>query len=358
VPGEQVTLLLADIPSRSLQKVQQAAPFILEDKLAEDVETLHFAAGLRDAGNHLVAVTARERMRRWLEEIAQAGMEPVQLMADASALATPADTVAIALDGPQVLVRFPDGSGFAAERELAVGLLGQRLAAAEGAPPQRAIIYASDADDGPGLAAALQATGAEFTHQPLTDGLLPLLAAGLRQQRGLNLLQAAFQPRSDFQEHWRVWRVAAVLFGVCLLLLLIQQGVSYVRLKRQAAALDDQVTQMLNQAMPGSHISPGTEKARMQQLLTQLQGGSSAGSLLPLLDALGGALANNTSIQVIALNYQSGSLQAQLQAGDIGSLDALKSSLTGKSGITANLDSVNASGSQVTGRITLSGGGA
>lgn len=358
VPGEQVTLLLADIPSRSLQKVQQAAPFILEDKLSEDVEALHFAAGLRDQGNHLVAVTAQERMRRWLEEITQAGMEPVQLMADASALATPADTVAIALDGPQVLARFPDGSGFATERELALRLLGQRLTAAEGSAPLHAVIYAADADDGPGFAAALQATGTEFSHQPLADGLLPLLAAGLRQQRGLNLLQAGFQPRSDFHEHWRVWRTAAVLLSICFVLLLIQQGVNYVRLKRQATALDAQVTQMLSQAMPGSHVSPGTEKARMQQLLAQLQGGSSSGSLLPLLDALGGGLAANNSIQVIALNYQGGALQAQLQAGDIGSLDTLKSSLAGKPGISATLDSVNASGSQVTGRITLTGGGA
>jgi len=155
-----------------------------------------------------------------------------------------------------------------------------------------------------------------------------------------------------------MWRTAAMLLAACLLLLLIQQGVGYVRLKREAAALDAQVTQMLSQAMPGSHISPGTEKARMQQLLAQLQGGGSAGALLPLLDALGSAVAANPSIQVIALNYQGGSLQAQLQANDIGALDALKSSLGGQAGVTANLDSVNASGSQVTGRITLTGGGA
>lgn len=357
VPGEQVMLFLADIPSRNLQKVQQAAPFMLEDKLAEDVDALHFAAGLKDAGNHLVAVTGKEHMQRWLGEIAQAGMEPAQLVADATALAGPVDSVIIALDGPYVITRFPDGSGFTTERALALPLLQRRLKAAEGAPPLRAVIHAAEADDAPGFAAALADSGAEFTHQALTDGVLPLLAAGLRQQRGLNLLQAAFQPRSDFQEHWRVWRTAAILFAACLLLLLIQQGMGYVRLRREAATLDAQVTQMLSQAMPGSHISPGTEKARMQQLLAQLQGGSSAGALLPLLDALGGAVTANPSIQVIALNYQGGSLQAQLQANDIGALDTLKSGLGSQVGISANLDSVNASGSQVTGRITLTGSG-
>ncbi len=357
VPGEQVSLFLADIPSRSLQKVQQAAPFLLEDKLAQDAEELHFAAALRDAGSHVVAVTDQARMRLWLDEIAQAGMEPVQLMADTAALAVQPDTAVVALDGPNVLARFPDGSGFAAERGFALGLLKRRLVSPDAATPLRVTVHASEADDAEGFIAALADTGAEFTQQTLKDGVLPLLAAGLRQQRGVNLLQAGFQPRSDFQEHWRVWRVAAVLLGTCILLLLIQQGMSYVRLRREATSLDTQVTTLFNQAMPGSRSIPGSEKPRMQALLSQLQGGSSAGALLPLLDALGGAISKNPSIQIIALNYQGGSLQAQLQAGDIGSLDTLKSALDGKGGITANMDSVNASGSQVTGRITLSGGG-
>ncbi|HEV2110404.1 MAG TPA: type II secretion system protein GspL [Gammaproteobacteria bacterium] len=357
VPGEQVMLFLADIPSRSLQKAQQAAPYLLEDKLAQDVESLHFAVALREAGDHLVAVTGREHMRRWLAEITEAGLEPAQLIADATAPAGPADSVIVALDGPYALARFPDGSGFTAERELTLQLLRHRLEAAEGAPPMRVLIHAAEADDGPGFAAALADSGAEFIHQLLNDGVLPILAAGLRQQRGLNLLQGGFQPRSDFQEHWRAWRAAAILLAACVVLLLIQQGVGYVRLKREAAALDAQVTQMLSQAMPGSRISPGTEKARMQQLLAQLQGGSSAGGLLPLLDALGSAVTVNPSIQVIALNYQGGSLQAQLQANDISALDAFKSSLGSQASINANLDSVNASSNQVTGRITLTGGG-
>ena len=62
VPGEQVSLFLADIPSRSLQKVQQAVPFLLEDKLAEDADVLHFAAGLRDTGGHLVARSEERRV--------------------------------------------------------------------------------------------------------------------------------------------------------------------------------------------------------------------------------------------------------------------------------------------------------
>lgn len=358
VPGEEVMLFHAEIPSRNLQKVQQAAPFMLEDKLAGDVDTLHFAASLGDASSHLVAVTGQAHMRHWLEQMTQAGMVPQQLTPDMLALPAAADTVVIALDGTCAMVRFPDGSGFTAERGLAITLLKRRHTAPAEGGAVRAVIHAAEADDAPGFAASLDGMGVEFSFAALNDGVLPLLAAGLRQQRCLNLLQGSFQSHSGFQEHWRVWRTAAVLFGACLILLLVQQGVSYVRLRREAANLDAQVSQLFSQAMPGSRSIPGSERQRMQALLSQLQGGSSAGALLPLLDALGNAVASHPSIQVIALNYQDGSLQAQLQAGDIGALDSFKSALGGKDGITANLDSVSASGGQVTGRITLSGGGA
>jgi type II secretion system protein L len=149
--------------------------------------------------------------------------------------------------------------------------------------------------------------------------------------------------------------VAAVLAGICMLLLLVQQAISYVHLKRQAVALDAEVTRVFNEAVPGGRQQLGSELTDLQGRLKQLQGGNAAGALLPLLDALGDGLASNPSIQVTGLNYQGGSLQAQLQATDVGALDALKTALARRSGLNVSLDSVNASGGQVTGRMVLAG---
>ncbi|MGE5625746.1 MAG: type II secretion system protein GspL [Bacillota bacterium] len=352
-PGEHVTLLHADIPSKSAQKVLQAAPFMLEDRLAEDVESLHFAAAARPSGGYTIFATARERMRHWLDLLSQAGLQPYRLAPDLSGLSPETDAAVVALDGDRALVRLPDGSGFAAEAELALPLLKRRLLDTT-STLKRIVLYAPDAA-GTSLASTLSGNGVEVVSRPLPDGTLPLLAAGARTQRLFNLLQGDFQMRSSFQEHWRVWRTTAVLLGVCLMLAIAQQITAYVRLKHQVAALDAQVSQLFSQAMPGSVLHPGNEDLDMKSMLARLQGGSSAGSLLPLLDALGSGLASAPSVQVIGLNYQSGSLQVQLQAPDIGSMDALKATLARQSGISVSLDSVNASGSQVTGRLILAG---
>ncbi|MBK9131951.1 MAG: hypothetical protein IPM20_10020 [Gammaproteobacteria bacterium] len=55
VPGEDVTLARAVIPARNRQRVLAALPYVLEDRLIPDVETLHFAPGMRESGGALCA---------------------------------------------------------------------------------------------------------------------------------------------------------------------------------------------------------------------------------------------------------------------------------------------------------------
>jgi general secretion pathway protein L len=356
MPGEQVTLLHVDVPSRNPQKVLQAVPFMLEDKLAEDVESLHFALGDRTEAGQLVAVVSRARMQSCLDTLAAAGIAPRQLIPDVCALVPEPGTAAVALDGDAALVRFAEGGGFATDLALGAPLL-KRRAFESGGALTRVELYGTESDIET-FDATLGDASLERVKHPNADGALPALAAELRGQRGLDLLQGDFRLQTPLQEHWHTWRVAAILLALCLLLGFTEQITSYVRLRHQAAALDSQVAEFYTQAT-GSPVPEGTDAlTAMKSKLRALQGGSSAGSLLALLDALGDSIGGNASIQITGFNYQGGNLQVQVQAGDIGALDALKGALNQQAGVRADLDSVNAAGSQVTGRLVLSGGGA
>lgn len=353
LPAERVTLLHVEVPSRNPQKVLQAVPYMLEDKLAEDVENLHFALGTRSDAGQLVAAVGRAHLQEQLDALAAAGLPSAQLVPDVCAVAPEPAAVVVVLERDTALVRLPDGGGFGTDLTLAAHLLRRRLTDNTGIAH---IVMHGSPEEMDRFDAALGDLPLERLRRPLEGGMLPLLANSLMHQRGLDLLQGEFKNQTPMQEQWRQWRLAAALLAACLLLGLVQQISSYLRLRHQAAALDAQVVQLFTQAMPGSRVQAGTEMQQMKQRLAELQGGNSAGSLLALLDALGTGLGSNSSIQVTAISYQGGSLQAQLQAADIAALDALKGVLNKQSGISANLDSVNASGSQVTGRIVLSGG--
>src|SRR5512139_927942 len=48
VPGTDVLLSEPELPPKNAAKLAQIVPFALEEQLASDVETLHFAIGKRD----------------------------------------------------------------------------------------------------------------------------------------------------------------------------------------------------------------------------------------------------------------------------------------------------------------------
>jgi len=87
VPGAEVRLTQVQVPARQPAKVLQAAPFVLEDQLAEDIETLHFALGPRQAdGVFPVAVVSHAHMEEWLAPFRAQGVMPDQLVPETLAL--------------------------------------------------------------------------------------------------------------------------------------------------------------------------------------------------------------------------------------------------------------------------------
>src|SRR3546814_16716794 len=67
LPTRRSSDLTVEVPARQPAKVLQAAPFVLEEQLAEDVDTLHFALGARQADHRWpLAIVSQTRMQAWL----------------------------------------------------------------------------------------------------------------------------------------------------------------------------------------------------------------------------------------------------------------------------------------------------
>ena len=357
VPGAAVTLARADIPSRSLKKVLQAVPFVLEDRLAEDVETLHFAVGVHADGGYAVAIVARARMQQWLNELSAAGLVPTELVPDMLGLPVRDATLVVALDGSRVLARFPDGGGFVTDLSLAPLLLQKQLATLpEGQRCSRALIYAIDHDAAQHVIDSLDDLQLEISFGPLQDDVLTLMAMTLNDGRAISLLRGAYNDHAGITEHWQRWRAAAYLLAVLCVLGIAQQGISYFQLRRAAAALDTQVATVFHTALPDAHrmVDP---RAQMQQRLKRLTGGDGANGPLALLAAVGTALHDQQVILLSGFSYHGGALQLQIQAPDVDALENLKSALAQNVNLSVNLDSVNSTSGESSARLTVTGGG-
>jgi type II secretion system protein L len=110
LPGAVVLATRAALPRASRNKRLQALPYALEDQLAADPETLHFALGReRDDGSCEVEIVARELIESVLARCRSAELTLAALHADAACIAPKPGDLQVWIDGDDMHVRHPDG---------------------------------------------------------------------------------------------------------------------------------------------------------------------------------------------------------------------------------------------------------
>lgn len=356
VPSSDVLMTEVELPVKSGVRVQQVVPYALEEQLAADIETLHFALGARDddTGRTQVAVVTRSLMEQWLGALAAEGLAPELLCTEAVLLPDNPGHVVVMLEGDTLCVRRA-GQAAIALPALAVGAallasLGPQMMADD------LIFYVSPEDWHRRSAEveALRSQCASLKVQLLNFGPLPLLAPHLAAGAALNLLSGDYAPKRTFGDSWQRWRLAAMLAGA--LLVLHVGGLSLQRYQQHHAeqTLDAAIGQIGRRALPGD---PGTGdvRARIEQRLAAQAGGGGAG-LMPALAALAQALQGVDGASIETLSFQDRALDLKVRAPDAERVERVDQALSSR-GWRAELTSGNSAGSAYEGRIKASAPG-
>jgi len=335
IPAEAVLLTRVRAPTRRRSRLRQAVPYLLEERLAQDVEALHFALGrpARDGGVP-VAVVERTRMEGWLESLAGAGLRPQALVPDALALPWEPGAWSLAAeeDSGRVLVREGREAGWAAEAELLPALLGRALhrsggRAGEGRP-ERLRLWVPEGAAEPPLP-PLPEDHPAVERQPPPASLLALQAAALtREGVPLDLLQGGYGAGERLGRAWRPWRAAALLLAAALAGQAALAAWEVRELDRRLAALEAEAARLLRRAFPEVRrvVAP---RVQMERRLEALRAGGREPELLGLLDRLGQALAAVPGARLERLRYRRGELRLALRLKDLQALEALKARLAG-----------------------------
>ena len=356
VPAAEVLNLEVELPVRAGARAAQLVPFALEEQLATDVETQHFAIapGAAD-GRTAVAVVSRSLMDDWLARLAAAGIAPELLCTDASLMPHVAGHAVALLEGDTL--SFSDGEDDARLTLSAPpGGFASALAIAFGEEqPETQLLFHATPPDWQRRSAEVEATRpslAGLKVQLLGSGALPWLAAQLPAARPINLLQGAYVRRTSMGAGWARWRVAAALAAALLLLHAGSQLYSLWHLGRSERELDGAIA-----TLAGSLVPAGTESVRRvlepRLLEASAQGGRSG--LLAALQVLSQAMSGVPGARIHALDFRDGVLQLRVRAGDAQSLDRINQSLRA-AGWQAQLTSGGADGDAYEGSIQLRGG--
>ncbi|MCK5770814.1 type II secretion system protein GspL [Algiphilus sp.] len=349
VPCAPIRFLDVELPVRSRSRALVAAPYACEDRLAEDVDKLHFAHLARsDEHHHAFAVIAHGRMEAWFARFAEVGLRPDAMIPEVLCLPEPADGEWVVHrddDDGRLLVRQSRNAGVVTQ----VGNLPTLLAlAGEQAPQQVRLIQRGDHAD-------LEVPdGVSVSRQPEFGELLDVLVRYLPDGEHADLLQGVYAPQSNASRHLRPWRTAAILATTALLLSLAYQVTETLRLQGQADAQQAANVERFKRAFPGYN------DVRHQQLTSFLgaemrsaEGGDDAASLLPLLDSYVQAAQTAKGLSLRGMQWRDNALLLSLRGESLSDLEALRTWYQQQQGVSFEVQNADAGSDGVQIRVRL-----
>ena len=343
LPSTDINLTSMELPPQLLSmpqaKLLQAIPYQLEDKLAEDVDSLHFALGRRGTGNRLpVAIVAREKLQGWLAAFRERGVTPDAMVPDMLCLPLIRDTVpvwSVLLEDGHATVRSDLHSGFSSETEM----LADFLTLTEAPNNLRLQIYPVEHSELPVLERPVQ------TAASVKSGL-EYLMRGFDEQQAINLLQGEYALAPDYLTWFKPWRMTAALLASWLALATATLAIENLRQRHELRQLEATAESAFRSTFP--QVTTVIDlRGQAQQQLASLKRTGGVGGFLPLLEGSSAVLARVNGLQLQELQFREGSLRLAMVASDTQALDNLQQGFAQQPGLRLEVESANASGQGV-----------
>ena len=325
VPAGEVFRASLELPTRGRRAAVKGARYALEDRIAGDVEEMHFAFGPATGDGLDVAAIERRRLTEWLSRCSSEGLAPVAVYGEGDTLPDLPNASIAMLEQDKLLVRNGGGQVASAEPgELAslVDILCAELADEE-ASPFRLVIYCEPELESAARKAMAQLAGREVELRLLESGVMAHMAAEALSGRGVNLLQGEFRPRDDqhrsFRNLWVSLLAVALLYPVFLAL-------DGWRAQKEFGVVAEVVDAGIARLMPDVTGSDKLRSELRRRIVTaDLSAAANSDEFLGLVEALENS--GGEKVRVLGLNYGNGAARVQVRAADMETLDETRQRL-------------------------------
>lgn len=348
VPGEEILITSVMLPKMNRSRLTQALPFALEEKLIDDVDTLHFARGDYHADRALpVAIVAREKVEQWLALLKSWNIQVDFLVSSALAVPFEESSWQIMLSDIAI-VRLQAAQGFVCDKNNLAELLSLALAEAAEVPKLIHILNYTD-----------QSFKTTF-ESPIDckEEFIPAakFMADLARHAGklpsINLLQGAYATKkSKFPRRDKLWKASFCFAVAWVLLLFLFPTVSYFILKQRTNKIDEQISQIYKRNFPQS-TSIVAPKMRLQEKLQKLTSQTGQNHLFLLLGYVAKGIQSNTGVQLKRFDFQNNQLILELTANTSEDFSTFTNFLTGQ-GLKVKQQNANLTGSRINATLQI-----
>lgn len=348
VSGADVRLNSLNIPGKSERAIRAAAPYMLEDELAHDVEQLFFAytakpSRIESQDNCFFALVLQQQVELWLMWFKDADIVVREMLPDILALPLNQNAWSAVQIDEQWLIRESAWQAMVVDDSLLETILSCKLQQDD----QQTLDLYSPLGFSP--------ENVNIVEQPAELPML-LLAKGYEQSK-FNLLQGPFSIKEQRSPLIRNWLQVAALAFFALLLNMGSKAYELVQLSNQYETLSTQIAKDYRKAFPQTkRVRINTVKKQLSSKIKELGGNTGDSSLLLLVEKLRPAFIKVPTLKPDSLRYDAkrSELRLSVTAKDYQSFEHFKNELE-KSSLQVETGALNNQGEQVVGSFTIKG---
>ena len=372
--GVNLVSMQVNIPSKQAKHIAQALPFMLEDMVAQDVDSLHIAAGTRGkAGELPVILCQKSYITNMIDHFAEAGLQVHHVIADMYCLPPQENSWHFLTDGRCLLVRVDNQSPLTIELDALPVLLNALFVEDLAAPEKITVTVGSDFTSGnlenwlktqftshiADLTTEFEIEHIEQTSfSYLCESVLPNLAS-----EPINLLQGSYKPISKRRPSLIKWKPMTALAGVFVALFVGFQYTHAWKLEEKTDQVANQAEALYKRYFPQDRRIVDIRKQMTDKLENAASQGGSEG-FLTLLAMVGEKLnemnrgADKPRLSPLRITYDEtqGDLKIDFLAGGFTDLDALKAKLESMS-LAVEIARASQDGDQMKARMNIRSAG-
>ena len=344
------------LPINNQQKLLRAIPFALEEKLADDIDELHFIAGNKSSnGQTPVATIRHDTLNSILNALQASGIHPVAVISDMLCLTANSEQWAVLLQDENSKVQFDSTSAGEFDRDILPLLLKTELEQAEQNRPKKIILFSEESDDAEiSSIEAIIPDDIELIKVAYNKHPLVIFCGQYKQALSLNLLQGKYKPQQKTNVNWQRWRLAASLSAIWLCLHLGITGVQYQNYQQSNDKLQVDIEKIYKKTFPESKRIVNAKK-QMEQKLNALKGLGNTGSnssMIALLADSSTAIAADKAITIQSINYRNNKIDIEVTGSNLQSIEQLNENLNQKT-LASEIISSSSEKDQVKGNIRI-----
>ncbi len=340
IPQQCVYLTQVELPKNAGRQVLSAIEYQVEDQLAQDIESQHFALGDTSENPIAIAVVARPIMERCMTLARSHDLRLTQIIPELFLCPWPGDGVALSEGYDGYLLRYGKYRGLKCNAQALPAMLELIKRDVEF---DTITFYGGEAEATPDVGEySLQRHEIGATRLGIVDGPL------------IDLQQRDYQLSSAWRGLAKSWKWVALLLTALLLIGGYNKAVALQELEAELAAIKQQQYDLLKPYLPADTSPDANFKKLLIERLKQLQASQQEQGFLKLLLDFSRARSSFPNVKISRIGYQGNILSFEISSSQLNDIEELLETIK-KQGVNAKLESLNIKPDQSSGRLVLQG---